>query len=117
MSAASDVLSMIIAFTAALAADGSSAHDAPSGWSYPLACCKSSAVGGDCEAVPDGRVTKGRRGFRVIIHPGDHHLATHNHLFVIPYGDEMPSGDKDYHIRLHPTERDVNCFFAPPDGV
>jgi hypothetical protein len=110
-------MALFLVCPAVVAASDSDGHDALSGWSHPLACCKSSAVGGDCETIPDGRVTKGPRGFRVIIRPGDHHLATHSHLLFVPYGDEMPSGDKNFHICLHPTEHDVNCFFAPPDGV
>ena len=59
---------------------------------------------------------KRRHGYSVSLYPGDHALATRRHRFVIAYGDEMPSGDSDYHICLHPTEDHVNCFFAPPDG-
>jgi hypothetical protein len=60
---------------------------------------------------------KGPKGFSVFLHPGDHYLATRNHLFFVPYGDEIQSGDDDYHVCLHPTENDLNCFFAPPENV
>lgn len=67
------------------------AHQAKSAWTYPPACCKGTDVGGDCEAIPGYDVKRGRRGYSVIIHPGDHHLATRHHLFFIPYGNELPS--------------------------
>ncbi|CDM59860.1 hypothetical protein [Rhizobium favelukesii] len=93
----------------------SDAHQASSGWTYPPACCKGQKSGGDCNAIPSSDVRKGPHGFSVIIHPGDHALVTRNHEFFVPYGDEIPSGDGEYHICLHPTEDNLNCFFAPPD--
>ncbi|WP_431694628.1 hypothetical protein [Rhizobium giardinii] len=95
----------------------SRAHRASSGWTYPPACCNGNDVGGDCDAIPSRDVSKGRRGFSVFLQPGDHHLATRNHKFFIPYGDEIPSGDGNYHICLHPTEDNLNCFFAPPENA
>ncbi|ANL42364.1 hypothetical protein [Rhizobium phaseoli] len=93
------------------------AHQAESGWTYPPACCKAHDVGGDCEAIPAQHISPGPHGFSIFLHRGDHHLATKPHLFFIPYGDEIPSGDGRYHICLHPTENEVNCFFAPPNGA
>ena len=95
----------------------SDAHQAGSAWTYPLACCRGKDLGGDCDAIPAAGVRKGTRGFSVTLRPGDHPLATRNHWFFIPYGNEIPSGDGDYHICLHPTEDNVNCFFAPPDTI
>lgn len=95
----------------------SHAHQTSSDWTYPPACCNGNDVGGDCDAIPSRVVSKGRRGFSVILQPGDHHLATRSHKFFIPYGDEIPSGDGNYHICLHPTEDNLNCFFAPPENV
>ncbi|WEX86354.1 hypothetical protein PZN02_002632 [Sinorhizobium garamanticum] len=111
----------LISFVAAAAIVGfpsyGDAHPARSGWTYPRACCQGSEVGGDCERIPGASVRKGPHGFSIILHPGDHHLVTKDHMFQIPYGDEIPSGDSDFHICLHPTEDHMNCFFAPPDGV
>lgn len=95
----------------------SDAHQASSGWTYPPACCKDQKSGGDCQAIPSANVTRGPHGYSIFIQPGDHHNATRSHKFFVPYGDEIPSGDDDYHICLHPTEDDLNCFFAPPDAV
>ncbi|WP_244919907.1 hypothetical protein [Rhizobium grahamii] len=57
------------------------------------------------------------QGYSIILHPGDHFRATRLHLFFVPYGDELPSGDGDFHVCLHPTEDYLNCFFAPPSDV
>src|SRR6188474_645972 len=76
----------------------SEAHRAVSGWTYPPACCKGSEMGGHCEAIPSSDVSRVARGFSIFIHPGDHHLATRYHSFFIPYGDELLSGDENYHI-------------------
>jgi hypothetical protein len=92
------------------------AHDASTAWTYPPACCRGDKAGGDCERIPNTTVKAGPKGFTVLLNPGDHHLVTKKQLFSIPYGDEIPSGDGDFHICLHPTEENANCFFAPPDG-
>ena len=118
MTSASLVMSVItIAGLSMLLAVRSNAHQAGSGWTYPPACCKDKDVGGDCAAIPAADVRKGARGYSVTLRPGDHPLATRSHRFFIPYGDEIPSGDGEYHICLHPTEDNVNCFFAPPEDV
>ena len=92
------------------------AHQPNEKWTYPPACCRGTEIGGDCQRLPDGRVAKQRHGYSVLLYPGDHPLTSKQHRFFIPYGNEMPSGDGDFHICLHPTEDHVNCFFAPPDG-
>ncbi|MDP9813673.1 hypothetical protein J2W42_006548 [Rhizobium tibeticum] len=115
--ASTTCLITLAALSLAVLVQTDDAHQARSGWDYPPACCKSHDVGGDCEAIPTLDVREGSRGFLVFLHAGDHHLATRAHMFFIPYGDELPSGDGLYHICLHPTEDDVNCFFAPPDSA
>lgn len=96
---------------------GADAHQTATGWTYPPACCKNNTVTGDCQKIPSIAVRTGPNGFTVLLRPGDHRLVTRRQVFLIPYGDEIPSGDRDFHICLHPTEDHANCFFAPPDGV
>lgn len=116
MTFALSILRLITLASISLGVVGSAAHQATTGWTYSPACCKARHVGGDCEAIPTPDVTRGGQGFSVRLRAGDHHLATRPHLFWIPYGDEIPSGDGQYHLCLHPTEDHVNCFFAPPDS-
>lgn len=92
------------------------AHEASRDWTYPPACCKGTEIGGDCQRIPDGHVKKGRLGYSILLFPGDHRLVTKKQSFFIPYGDEIPSGDSDFHICLHPTEDHMNCFFAPAEA-
>lgn len=93
------------------------AHHTQRQWKYPPACCRGNEVGGDCEPIPGAEIKKGRKGFSVHLHPGDHHAATREHLFFVPYGNELPSGDSDFHICLHPNEDYLDCFFAPPADI
>ncbi|WYL52385.1 hypothetical protein WHT83_17760 [Aminobacter sp. P9b] len=97
--------------------DQTQAHGADTGWTYPPACCKGDPAGGDCQRIPNAAVKTRPNGFVVTLYPGDHRRITRRQTFLIPYGNEIASGDRDYHICLHPTEEDVNCFFAPPDGA
>lgn len=107
---------VLIAAVSSGLASNADAHQARAHWKYPPACCKGNEVRGDCEPIPRAEIRKGPKGFSVHLHAGDHHLATREHWFFVPYGNELPSGDSDFHICLHPTEDYVNCFFAPPDG-
>lgn len=93
------------------------AHPASPDWTYPLACCQGTELGGDCHRLPGTHVKKGPSGFSILLHPGEHPLVTTPQQFLIPYGSELPSGDSDFHICLFPSQDQVNCFFAPPDGV
>lgn len=105
------------AFLSALSCCSSAtAHDTESGWTYPPACCRGDNERGDCQEVPNTNVSTAPDGFTVLLSPGDHHLVKKRHVFRIPYGATIPSGDSHFHICLHPTEDDVNCFFAPAYG-
>ena len=105
------------AFLSALSCcNSATAHDTESGWSYPPACCRGDNESGDCQEVPNTNVSTAPDGFTVLLSPGDHHLVKKPHVFRIPYGATIPSGDSHFHICLHPTEDDVNCFFAPAYG-
>ncbi|WP_269930150.1 hypothetical protein [Aminobacter sp. HY435] len=56
-------------------------------------------------------------GWVIVLEPGDHRNITHRNRYFVPYGSEIPSGDSDYHICLHPTEEFPHCFFVPPDAM
>lgn len=100
-----------------ISVSGVDAHHAGKNWTYPAACCRGDHSGGDCRRVPFGRVTERRNGYTIRLFPGDFPDITRHHTFVVPFGDELPSGDRDFHICLYPSEDHVNCFFAPPPGA
>lgn len=81
------------------------AHDAPSGWSYPLACCSSF----DCREVPDEAILEGPEGY-VIVATGE----------VIAMTDRKvrPSPDGVFHWCSVGGRPDSNtiCLFVPPRG-
>lgn len=91
-----------------------SAHQAASGWRYPKACCHGDIEHGECQAIPERAVTENGGGWSIVLEPGDHRKVTHRNRYFVPYGSEIPSGDRNYHICLHPTEEHENCFFVPP---
>lgn len=79
------------------------AHDAPSGWTYPLACCSDY----DCREVPDSAVIEGPDGY-VIRATGE----------VIPMTSRKvrPSPDGVFHWCSVGGRPDSNtiCLFVPP---
>jgi len=93
------------------------AHDATAGWAYPQACCHGDMTTGECQSIPSRTVRGNGRGWVVVLDPGDHRKVTRRQRYFIPYGDEIPSRDGDYHICLHPGEEHENCFFVPPDTM
>lgn len=88
------------------------AHEAPSGWTYPAACCSQR----DCARVPMVQVSDGPEGYRVKLLPGDHNMAPNGGSYLIPYANAKSSGDHEYHICILPSGT-VICFFAPPRGM
>lgn len=93
------------------------AHQAASGWSYPPACCHGDIESGECQAIPGTSVREQNGGWTIVLEPGDHRKVTHRNRYFVPYGSEIPSGDGDFHICLHPTEEHQNCFFVPPGAM
>lgn len=103
----------IAGLTGLLAGPGA-AHGPDTGWTYPPACCRGDAVMGDCHRIPATAVRAGPGGYVVVLAPGDHPKVTRPGRHHVPYASTIPSGDGSFHICLHPTEHDANCFFAPP---
>src|SRR5262245_17379500 len=88
------------------------AHQAPSGWSYPVQCC--SVI--DCAEIPTSAVKETRGGYRVTLKPGDHVMVDAPFETVVPYAKAKAAPDGAYHICLSPTLK-VLCFFAGPRGA
>lgn len=80
------------------------AHDAPSGWHYPIACCS----GYDCRAVPKKAISERPEGY-VITTTGE----------VVAYSDKRirTSEDSDYHwcSRGGLDTGETICLFVPPN--
>lgn len=110
-------LAGVIATAAALEDGSASAHSAHSNWTYPPACCHGDPVTGECAKIPSTTVTPRPDGYVIILRPGDHHRVTHQDRYFVPYDAVIPSGDDNFHICLHPTEEDENCFFAPSEAM
>jgi hypothetical protein len=80
------------------------AHDAPSGWTYPFACCASL----DCRQAAAGEVLERPEGY-VVAGTGE----------VIPMTDARvrPSPDGLFHRCAHRSGLDAGktiCLFVPP---
>jgi hypothetical protein len=67
------VLGLALTFTITFAL----AHDAPSGWHYPIGCCNE----GDCKPVPCDSITETKDGY-------EWHGILFNSTLVRPSGDQ-----------------------------
>lgn len=95
-----------IAIILSLLAAPAVAHEAPSGWKYPLLCCSNK----DCRPVTSADVAETPDGYLI--------RATGE---VVPYNDRRvkPSGDLDMHLCQQHGDFDngrVLCLFEPPRG-
>lgn len=83
------------------------AHEAPTGWSYPLLCCSSI----DCREAADREVRETVAGYQV--------ASTGE---VVPYGHRRikDSPDGRFHLCQQGGDFDkgrVLCLFVPPRGM
>lgn len=97
------LFTLALAVVLALLVAESRAHDAPSGWTYPVACCS----GYDCREVADAAIRERPEGY-VIVATGE----------VIPMTDRKvrPSPDGVFHwcsIGGRDDGRTI-CLFVPP---
>ena len=99
-----------------LLAGPASAHAAASGWQYEAFCCNGNSETGDCQMIPARSVRVIAGGYRVMLAPGDHRLATRAHIFLLPQDTTRRSQDGEYHLCLYPTEDTPRCFYAPDMG-
>lgn len=97
------VATALIVAAASLLAGAVHAHDAPSGWTYPLSCCSDY----DCREVPADWVEERPEGYRIVI-TGE----------VIPMTSRKvrPSPDGVFHWCSVAGSDDsaTICLFAPP---
>jgi hypothetical protein len=81
------------------------AHDAPSGWSYPMNCCSNY----DCREIPDASISTKSDGYQ---------LAQNGE--VIPYSDQRlrnsPDGHYHWCSRNGQDSGATICLFVPPQA-
>ncbi len=94
---------------------GAGAHQAMSGWSYPVACCS----GHDCAEIAAEAVKESAGGYVVTVRPGTHPMWRADRpeplVVRIPYREAKPSPDGRWHICINGAG-DLLCFFAALGG-
>ena len=107
------VAGALTAAALAVMAPTASAHQAPSGWTYPLACCSNR----DCTRIADDRVRITPDGYVVSLQPGDHDFVPEAAVtFPIPFDDAQHAPDGEYHICID-EQMNLLCFFAGAVGA
>lgn len=81
------------------------AHDAPTGWSYPTACCS----GFDCREVADADIVEGARGYEI--------RATGEMIpMTSPKIKQSPDGRFHWCSEQGAEHGKTICLFIPPRG-
>ncbi len=102
------------------------AHQAPSGWKYPMECCHSETQR-DCYPVPLKYIHETEEGYRVELPPGVHpnlpNGGSHLYGWDAVY-DGKPkirdSGDNEWHVcarNLYVDSPSWFCLYKPNGGV
>lgn len=86
-------------------------HDAPSGWSYDLACCS----GTDCAPIDSDHVSLSAEGYTVTVAPGDHPLITVPTTYFFPFEDTRVrfAPDGMYHLCVSAITQTGLCLYSP----
>jgi hypothetical protein len=79
------------------------AHEAPSGWAYPLECCSDH----DCKPVDDKDVSEDASGYTVRLDGA---------IFFVKRDRAKFSPDGHYHACHMAGASELICFFRPPQG-
>ncbi len=104
-------LSIIAAFAAL--AGPAMAHQAPTGWEYPLRCCSNQ----DCRDVADNMVSITPSGLVMTLPGGYHAMVPEGGRFLIDQSKIQPSPDGLWHVCIAPGTRKILCVFGPPFGL
>ena len=91
------------------------AHQAMSGWQYPMSCCADN----DCAQIAPETVRETARGYVITIQPGTHPMWKADRggplIVSVPYAQARVAPDGRWHICLDHTGK-VLCFFASAGG-
>ncbi|MGN6552004.1 MAG: hypothetical protein ACTHJ3_19220 [Pararhizobium sp.] len=107
---------LLLSLSVFLLASGAAAHDSPGGMAYDPMCCNGDGEHGDCAPIPSRDVSIGKSGYHIALSPGDHPGVHVPHVFTEPFQSARTSTDGRYHACLYPTENQLRCFYAPPQG-
>jgi hypothetical protein len=90
----------------------------PLGWDYDPGCCRSAQQPtGDCAPIASEYVTERPDGYHIDIPVGGHpKLITKGYSGIVPYGQERPSPEGNYHICLTTDGAHRFCFYAGSKG-
>jgi hypothetical protein len=83
---------------------------------YDPWCCNGNGETGDCAPIPASDVSITKNGYRIVLKPGDHPGVHVTHVFIRSFSSARMSTDGQYHACLFPTEYQLRCFYAPPQG-
>lgn len=95
----------MIAAAMALTLSDADAHDAPTGWAYPLACCSDR----DCREIPDDWIVEGPDGYRIVITGEVIPLTSHKVRL-------SPDGVFHWCSISGSDDGSTICLFVPPRG-
>ena len=94
---------------------GARAHQAMSGWAYPIECCS----GHDCAEIDAGTVTETVDGYVVTVLPGGHPMWRQDRArpltLRIAHRDARQSPDGRWHLCIDASGR-LLCFYAALGG-
>ncbi len=92
------------------------AHQAPSGWTYPVECCSDTQ---DCQTISGSDVTSDEDGYIVTLAPGEHRHAPEGGTFYMLDNQIKPSGDDNFHVCIHEYTNGPGaiCLYIPQQGL
>jgi hypothetical protein len=93
-----------------------SAHQAQSGWTYPVECCSDTQ---DCQAISGGDVSMDDQGYIVTLKPGEHRHAPEGGTFYMLDNQVKQSGDDNFHVCIHEYTNGPGaiCLYIPTQGL
>ena len=109
-------LLVLFLFSLALSTAAADAHHSPTGMKYDPWCCNGDGEHGDCAPIPSRDVSIRKNGYEIVLNPGDHPGVHSTHIFIESFKSARISTDGQYHACLFPTENQLRCFYAPPQG-
>lgn len=92
------------------------AHQAQSGWTYPVECCSDTQ---DCQAISGRDVSMDDQGYIVTLKPGEHRHVPEGGTFYMLDSQIKQSRDDNFHVCIHEYTNGPGaiCLFIPTQGM